>query len=60
MPVVRPPRAPWIGPGLDHPVQSLGGYRRHCESLKGVGAVVSAEIPAMSYINSIDKDNGKK
>ena len=41
-------------------VQSLGGYRRHCESLKGVGAVVSAEIPAMSYINSIDKDNGKK
>ena len=35
-------------------VQSLTGYRRRCESLKGIGAVVSTEIPAMYYFKSID------
>ena len=35
-------------------VQSLAGYRRHCKSLKGIGAVISAEIPTMCYLDSIE------
>ena len=35
-------------------VQSLGGSRRHCESLKGIGGVVPVEIPTMSNFDSTD------